>query len=144
MADDTTENPFAGYEPRPASAALPPQNPSVVQQFSMPEASTLFLDKEFPGAVVLKPPAPFDGLKHGRHVDFIMPNGEHRAAIVSRCHSQDSGLVNLQVITDGYSDHINVSHRVSGHVPAMVWFENIPYAPASEQKTYTWHWPHED
>lgn len=56
----------------------------------------------------------FPGLAVGRTVHYVMPDGEHRPAIVTKVwHSvseefQRQGYCNVQVIPDGANDDLNI------------------------------------
>lgn len=59
-----------------------------------------------------------------RMVHFVMPNGQHRPAVV--VHVNEDGTPNLQVFTDAIDNHANVilKQRVQEGTEA-----------------HTWHWP---
>lgn len=86
------------------------------------------------------------GLTEGRIVHFVMPNGEHRPAIVVRVWDIGSvcdGYVNLQVFTDGSNDARPVSGGEStGFNDAVqsgiLWRTSICYSESKEPNT--WHW----
>ena len=69
----------------------------------------------------------------GRTVHYVLPNGEHRPAIITRVWDQvptESSVVQLQVFTDGSNDGLqNVEWRTSVHQ------DNATKAPN------TWHEP---
>lgn len=72
-----------------------------------------------------------DGLIEGRLVHFVMPDGQHRPAIVVRVWSKETGYCNLQVITDGSNDG---QENTSG----MRWETSVNYSEGKEPRT--WHW----
>lgn len=76
-----------------------------------------------------------DGLTEGRIVHFTMPNGNHRPAIVVKVWSKETGLVNLQVFTDGLNDaplHTN-------DAPGLMWATSI-FPDETEKRVGSWHW----
>ena len=87
----------------------------------------------------------------GRIVHFVLPNGEHRPAIVVRVwpdeflhNQQDTTGLNLQVFLDGTNDN----EAYAGlFLPAKIdtlhgtmWYTSAQYDPSGIQ-TGTWHWP---
>lgn len=70
-----------------------------------------------------------DGLTEGRIVHFVLPNGDHRPAIVVRVWT--APLVNLQVFIDGTNDHVPQDTY-------NVWQTSIPFNESG--KPGTWHW----
>lgn len=92
-----------------------------------------------------------DGLIEGRIVHFVMPNGEHRPAIVTKVwdHEGATGTSNLNVFTD-YSndvpykqDEIEKMRNGFGIDPDQVrhghiWRTSIRYSETPEPGT--WHW----
>lgn len=88
-----------------------------------------------------------DGLTEGRIVHFVMPNGEHRPAIIVRVWASGpcGGYVNMQVFTDGANDTYSIppgSNESTSLNEAIktgiIWRTSICY---SEEKTpNTWHW----
>ncbi len=88
-----------------------------------------------------------EGLIEGRIVHYVMPNGQHRAAIVAKVWS-DSGTSNLQVITDSFNDlphtpnereqfenaGLVVDEVRHGHI----WKTSIQFS--AEARPNTWHW----
>jgi hypothetical protein len=104
----------------------------------------------------------------GRIVHFVLPNGEHRPAIVVRVwpeefpnNSHDHTGLNLQVFLDGAND--NEAYR-GMELPAKIdllhgtmWYTNAQYAPPPPEGERisdpglpegvaiapfgTWHWP---
>lgn len=86
-----------------------------------------------------------DGLTEGRIVHYVMPNGEHRPAIVVRVWSTDGvceGYVNLQVFTDGANDlrqfaedEADVKRQVT---LGQLWRTSICHS--QDKQPGTWHW----
>jgi hypothetical protein len=88
-----------------------------------------------------------DGLTEGRIVHYILPDGNHTPAIITKVWN-DKGLVNLQVITDcsnslPYSSEdknkfedfgINLTEVIHGHI----WQTSRLYS--EEPVLGTWHW----
>lgn len=74
-----------------------------------------------------------DGLTEGRIVHFVMPNGDHRPAIIVRVWNKATGYVNLQVFTDGSNDFPFVTDGQS-----VQWETSIEFS--EEPKPRTWHW----
>lgn len=76
-------------------------------------------------------PRPMPGLVMGRTVGYVMPLGDHRAAMVARVVDNVAGVVNLQVFTDGNTDGFSNEQGTY----------RVPDAPYSEEKEVgTWHW----
>jgi len=95
-----------------------------------------------------------DGLTEGRIVHYVMPNGEHRPAIVIRVwrtpdgDSPESGMSNLQLFTDDSNDSgwtqkerqdlvnggFNPDEVLHGHV----WKTSVLHSEGKEP--HTWHW----
>lgn len=83
----------------------------------------------------------------GRIVHYVMPNGEHRPAIVVRVWGDGhSGAqrVQLQVFTDGSND----VHTPAGEHPEFVsgiyWATSVLHQEPTEEvpdPERTWHWP---
>lgn len=72
----------------------------------------------------------------GRVVHFVMPNGQHRPAIVVQVWNED--VVNLQVFTDGSNDAgVVVYPNTGGYVQ---WQTSVHHAE-NEPGPHTWHWP---
>ena len=73
-----------------------------------------------------------DGLTEGRMCHFVMPDGQHRPAVVVRVWGNPEhceGYVNLQVFTDGKNDGAeNVEWQPS------ICYDDETKAPG------TWHW----
>jgi len=75
----------------------------------------------------------------GRIVHYVMPSGEHRPAIIVQVWEPESGLVNLQVFTDGPNDDMSLG--ITG--PNDNWRGSVPQYhgdPLSAPQN-TWHWP---
>lgn len=73
-----------------------------------------------------------EGLIEGKIVHFVMPNGQHRPAIIVKVWDWFTGCCNLQVFTDGMNDDENT-------YLGLVWksavlFDNV------QKKANTWHW----
>lgn len=76
-----------------------------------------------------------EGLIEGRIVHFVLPNGEHRPAVVVRAWrgpNMPLGCCNLQVFTDGSNDG-------SEYKAGIYWATSVEYS--EDPKPYTWHWP---
>ena len=74
-----------------------------------------------------------EGLIEGRIVHYVMPNGEHRPAVVVRVWNPE-GTVNLSVFIDG----INDEPSQIGGIITTVWKTSIVYS--DDKKPNTWHW----
>jgi hypothetical protein len=74
-----------------------------------------------------------DGLTEGRMVHYVLENGEHRPAVIVKVWDKLSGVVNMQVFTDGINDE-----SVNGHARNTMWKTSVPYS--EEPKSSTWHW----
>jgi hypothetical protein len=91
-----------------------------------------------------------DGLTEGRIVHYVMPDGEHRPAIVVKVwdHDGPTGTANLQVFTDGTNDNpwgleqheqwnnVGMDASECGH--GHIWRTSIRYS--EEKEVHTWHW----
>lgn len=90
-----------------------------------------------------------DGLIEGRIVHYVLPNGDHRPAIIVNAWLKvyGDGTVNLQVFTDGSNDlhaynseihspyFADLAEQIkSGHM----WRTSIHYSEGKEPDT--WHW----
>lgn len=73
-----------------------------------------------------------EGLTPGRIVHFVMPDGEHRPAIVVRVWWHRVGMVNLQVFTDGLNDG-------GQHATGLYWATSI-LLDEENKIPNTWHW----
>jgi len=71
-----------------------------------------------------------EGLQLGSDVHYVLPDGEVRAAKVSRIWSLGTGLVNLFVFVDGTND---------GFETSPIWKTSVLYNEQGEPNT--WHWP---
>lgn len=91
-----------------------------------------------------------DGLTEGRIVHYVMPDGSHRAAIITKVWN-DRGLVNLNVFADYTNDlpyteeekqkftdnGINLEDVRHGHI----WKTSISFLDdRNDPKINTWHW----
>lgn len=88
-----------------------------------------------------------DGLTEGRIVHFVMPNGEHRPAIVVKVWSKESGVSNLQVFTDGHNDARfgEIPPEQWGtdsirQVESGLWWRTSVLFDDQEKKPGTYHW----
>lgn len=77
------------------------------------------------------------GLAIGRMVHYVLPDKQHRAAIVVRVHDAEAGLVNLTVFTDWANDGRYFDTRGTVHVQCAE-------HDAAAEKIRTWHWPEKD
>lgn len=89
-----------------------------------------------------------DGLTEGRIVHFVMPNGEHRPAIIVKNWSETAGTSNLIVFSDGHNDlpytpeekdafqnyGLDTDDIRHGHF----WKTSVLYSEKLEPNT--WHW----
>lgn len=87
------------------------------------------------------PPA---GLTEGRIVHYVMPDGEHRPAIVVRVWDKDMGMVNLTVFPDWRNDSSGTDVNGKQYimpgtcVNGLLWETSRLYSEGKEP--YTWHW----
>lgn len=82
-----------------------------------------------------------DGLTEGRIVHFVMPNGEHRPAIVVKVWNKTSGTSNLTVFSDWMNDGNmpNMPHSANDVARGIFWATSV--MPDEETKApNTWHW----
>ena len=88
-----------------------------------------------------------DGLTEGRIVHFVMPNGQHRPAIVVnnwniQGNCEGGGYVNLTVFSDWTNDTHNLPdnfYDVADIKRGMFWATSV--CPDEEtKKPGTWHW----
>ena len=89
-----------------------------------------------------------DGLAIGRIVHYVMPDGKHRPAIVVNIWGE-SGMSNLQVITDGSNDlpytpeekekFSNFGMDADAVRHGHIWKTSISFS--EEPQPNTWHWP---
>ena len=85
------------------------------------------------------------GLTEGRMVHYVLPNGDHRPAIVVKVWNKEEGYINVQVITDGSNDRLAyyphvLSDRFGESLDnGMLWVTSI-YPDLEEKLPNTWHW----
>lgn len=91
-----------------------------------------------------------DGFTEGRIVHFVLPNGEHRAAMIVRAWPPqqvggDEGVANMQVMLDGTNDgdlawqRFNYGEGETVHVHNFNrWETSVHYSEGKEPRT--WHW----
>jgi len=77
-------------------------------------------------------------LTEGRIVHFVMPDGQHRPAIVVRKWNDYNGCCNLQVFLDGTNDANSKATREQMDTGIM-WVTSAEYSDTKGQRT--WHWP---
>lgn len=70
-----------------------------------------------------------DGLIEGRMVHYVMPNGEHRPAVVTRVWSE--GCCNLTVFPDLTNDG-------QAYATGLKWATSVGFS--EEKSPNTWHW----
>jgi len=87
-----------------------------------------------------------EGLIEGRIVHYVMPNGEHRPAIVVNVWDVTGvcdGYINLQVFTDFGNDAMNVPSNepeTKAQVNAgRLWATSVCFDD-DEKLPGTWHW----
>lgn len=73
------------------------------------------------------------GLTPGRMVHFVLPNDEHRAAIVSRVWNDETGVINCHVFVDTSNDPVAFHYG-----QAVVLVSSVNYSEECLQGT--WHW----
>jgi hypothetical protein len=94
-----------------------------------------------------------EGLTEGRAVHFVLPNGEHRPAVIVKVWRKgdgtppDNGMSNLSVFTDWTNDlphtkeekelWANFSLNLEDVRRGIVWATSIMYS--EEPKPHTWH-----
>jgi len=93
---------------------------------------------------------PFNGLIEGRIVHYVMPNGEHRPAIITKVWDTQhiNGCSNLTVFSDwsndaGWNQTTRKALEEAGIDPAKVadgkfWATSRTYSEKLEPGT--WHW----
>ena len=88
-----------------------------------------------------------DGLTEGRIVHYVMPNGNHRPAIIVNAWKELSppcdGYANLQVFTDGTNDLIGVPDVFKDHLNAIAsgtWWVTSICNDETDKERGTWHW----
>lgn len=74
-----------------------------------------------------------EGLTVGRIVHFVIPGGEHRAAVVSRVWNNHTGVINCTVFTDTLNDPVSFHF---GKETVLVTSVNY----SDEGLEGTWHW----
>lgn len=85
-----------------------------------------------------------EGLTEGRIVHYVLPNGEHRPAIVVRVWRDQSGVcegyANLQVFTDGGNDAPAFSSDWDKGAAAegIMWKTSVCYDENKAPGTYHW------
>lgn len=84
-----------------------------------------------------------DGLTEGRIVHFVMPNGEHRPAIIVRVWDkrEPDGSINLQVFTDGRNDaqYFSNQDQIDEVAGGTFWKASIQF-DEDTKPIGTWHW----
>ncbi|MHB9010388.1 MAG: hypothetical protein ACYC3E_00130 [Carboxydocellales bacterium] len=81
-----------------------------------------------------------EGLNEGRIVHFVMPDGQHRPAIIVRVWSPETnttGYSNLVVFVDGTNDKNGVSDQQAQS--CTMWATSVSMSEGKEPRT--WHWP---
>ncbi len=81
-----------------------------------------------------------EGLTEGRIVHYVMPNGEHRPAIVVnvwKVSGSCEGYVNLVVFVDGSNDV--KSTREVLDIATTLWETSVCFDD-KEKPSHTWHW----
>ena len=71
------------------------------------------------------------GLTEGRIVHYVLPNEQHRPAVIVRVWDTVTGMSNLQVFMDGNNDK-HVTHH------GLDWVGSVFYS--EEPKVNTWHY----
>ena len=94
-----------------------------VEEMSVAEVMSVYEEKGEPKVIA--------GLTEGRIVHIVLPNGQHRPAIIVNVLDHGTGLANLQVLMDGPND---------GHAPndGVQWQDFIYFS--EEATPGTWHW----
>lgn len=81
------------------------------------------------------------GLTEGRIVHYVLPDGQHRPAIVVRVWDRNPddpiGCCQLQVFVDGSNDHHQISANEVGH--GTVWRTSVRCDEVGKAPG-TWHW----
>jgi len=75
------------------------------------------------------------GLGLGRIVHYVMPNGEHRAAIVTKVSDKEAGIVCLHVFVM-FAEAVQGWQSTSPNAGNAI---SVDYSETPE--TDTWHWP---
>lgn len=80
-----------------------------------------------------------EGLIEGRIVHYVMPDGQHRPAVVVRVWNSPGheGLANLQAITDGTNDVVTGAPAEAAK--GLMWATSVEN-DETEKKPGTWHW----
>lgn len=80
-----------------------------------------------------------DGFTEGRIVHFVLPNGQHRPAIIVNTWREVGqscdGYANLQVFTDGRNDVGALGDEAAS---GLYWATSVCHSDAHEPRT--WHW----
>jgi hypothetical protein len=71
------------------------------------------------------------GFTEGRIVHYVMPDGQHRPAILVRCWSEEAGCANLRVFSDGGNDIAANNGR------EIDWETSVLHSEGKEPRT--WH-----
>ena len=94
-----------------------------------------------------------EGLIEGRIVHYVMPDGEHRPAVVVKVwdHEGETGTSNLQIITDGPNDvpwgsegkaleekFVGCGIKLDDVRHGHFWRTSVRYSATPEPET--WHW----
>ena len=78
-----------------------------------------------------------EGLTEGRIVHYVLPNGQHRPAIIVKLWAPNGGSfphpVQLQVFMDGGNDGSEYG------LVGMAWETSVPYDETGLQ-VHSWHW----
>lgn len=86
------------------------------------------------------------GLTEGRIVHFVMPNKEHRPAVIVRVWSpetNDTGYSNLLVFLDGTNDKTDQNNISDEQAKTCtMWATSVSMSEGKEPRT--WHWPEKD
>lgn len=84
-----------------------------------------------------------EGLTEGRMVHYVLPNGDHRPAVVVKVWNKEDGYVNLQVFTDGRNDRhaypADAGDILSDIDRGLLWVTSI-YPDLVDKPPDTWHW----
>ena len=87
-----------------------------------------------------------DGLTEGRIVHFVMPNDEHRPAIIVKVWNHETGYVNLQVFTDGsndvqmFQDSERYSQITREQVSRGILWSTSIFPDEETKRAGSWHW----
>lgn len=83
-----------------------------------------------------------DGLTEGRLVHYVMPDGQHRPAMVVKVWNKQDGYINLQVFTDGSNDTM-IPDEWENSKPAIasgIWWRTSILPDETDKAIGTWHW----